>query len=96
MSSMDRLYQIVSRPIITEKGSGDTARRNSFHFRVPVDANKVEIRQAVERVFKVRVKKVNTLRSPTKVRRRGYIAGTTQAWKRAMVVLEEGQVIDVL
>ena len=49
---MDRLYQIVSRPIITEKGSGDTARRNSFHFRVPVDANKVEIRQAVERVLR--------------------------------------------
>lgn len=96
MTSMDRLYRLVSKPIITEKGSGDTASRNAFHFRVPVDANKVEIRQAVERVFKVKVKKVNTLRATVKARRRGYIAGTSQAWKRAMVVLEEGQIIDVL
>jgi len=96
VSGMDRLYQIVSKPIITEKGSGDTARRNAYHFRVPVDANKVEVRMAVERVFKVKVKKVNTLRATQKVRRKGWVAGTSQAWKRAMVVLEEGQAIDVL
>lgn len=96
MTSMDRLYRLVSKPIITEKGSGDTAGRNAFHFRVPLDANKVEIREAVERVFKVKVKKVNTLRSTVKKRRRGYLVGTTQAWKRAMVVLEEGNIIDVL
>jgi large subunit ribosomal protein L23 len=96
MTSMDRFYQLVARPIITEKGSTDSARRNAFHFKVPLDANKVEIRQAVEKVFQVKVKKVNTLRATTKVRRRGYVAGTTPAWKRAMVVLEEGQVIDVL
>ena len=96
MTSMDRLYRLVSKPIITEKGSSDTAGRNAFHFRVPVDANKVEIRQAVERVFKVKVKKVNTLRASTKVRRRGHVAGTSPAWKRAMVVLHEGQIIDVL
>jgi large subunit ribosomal protein L23 len=96
VSSMDRMYLLVSRPMITEKGSSDTANRNAFHFRVPLDANKVEIRQAIERVFKVKVKAVNTLRATTKVRRRGHIAGTTQAWKRAMVVLHEGQIIDVL
>lgn len=96
MSAIDRLYQLVSKPIITEKGSGDTANRNAYHFRVPVDANKVEIRQAVERVFKVKVKKVNTLRATVKARRRGYVAGTTQPWKRAMVVLDEGQIIDIL
>ncbi|MBK7878013.1 MAG: 50S ribosomal protein L23 [Planctomycetes bacterium] len=96
MSTMDRLYKLVSQPIITEKGSGDTAKRNAFHFRVPIDANKIEIRTAVEKVFNVKVKKVNTLRAATKVRRRGYSVGTTPAWKRAMVVLEEGNVIDVL
>ena len=94
--STSRHYQLVSKPIITEKGSGDSARRNAFHFRVPLDANKTEIRTAVESVFNVKVKKVNTLRAPTKRRRRGWIAGSTQAWKRAMVVLEEGQVIDIL
>jgi large subunit ribosomal protein L23 len=93
---MDRNYQIVGKPIVTEKGASDAANRNAYHFRVPLDANKVEIRQAVERVFKVRVKKVNTLHATVKVRRRGYVAGQTQAWKRAMVVLEEGQVIDIL
>lgn len=96
MTSMERLYKLVSLPIVTEKGANDAARRNAFQFRVPVDATKIEIRTAVERVFNVKVKKVNTLRAPQKVRRRGYSVGTTPAWKKAMVVLAEGQIIDVL
>jgi large subunit ribosomal protein L23 len=92
---MTRHYQLVSKPILTEKASGDAAR-NAYHFRVPLDANKSEIRAAVEKVFNVKVTKVNTLRAPTKRRRRGWVAGSTQAWKRAMVVLAEGQVIDIL
>jgi large subunit ribosomal protein L23 len=96
VTSLDRLYHIIKRPLITEKGTDDTAERNAYHFRVPVDANKIEIRQAVERIFKVKVKSVNTLRAPQKVRRRGYVAGTTPQWKKAMVKLKEGEQIELL
>lgn len=96
MTSLDRLYHIIEKPVITEKGTDDTAERNAYHFRVPVDANKIEIRQAIEKLFNVKVKSVNTLRVATKVRRRGYIAGTTPQWKKAMVKLKEGDTIELL
>jgi large subunit ribosomal protein L23 len=96
VTSLDRFYHIIQRPVITEKGTDDTGRRNAYHFRVPVDANKIEIRQAVEKLFNVKVKSVNTLRAATKVRRRGYIAGETPAWKKAMVKLKEGDTIELL
>jgi large subunit ribosomal protein L23 len=96
MTSITRSYEILKKPVITEKGSDDTASRNAYHFRVPVDANKVEIRQAVEQLFKVKVSKVNTLRVTPKARRRGWVSGFTQEWKKAMVVLQEGHAIDLI
>ncbi len=96
MTALDRYYHIIKKPIITEKASDDTGERNAYHFRVPVDANKVEIRLAVERLFDVRVEGVNTLRVKGKWRRRGYSFGKTPAWKKAMVTLAEGQTIEVL
>ncbi len=96
MTSIDRLYSIIREPLLTEKGTDDRARRNAYHFRVPAEANKVEIRQAVEKLFKVKVLRVNTLRVTQKVRRRGYVAGLTPAWKKAMVVLKEGDTIEVI
>jgi large subunit ribosomal protein L23 len=95
VTSLDRLYHVIQRPVITEKATTDTARRNAYHFRVPVDANKVEIRQAVERLFGVKVVGVNTLLINPKARRRGWRGGFTQLWKKAMVTLAEGQTIDV-
>jgi large subunit ribosomal protein L23 len=96
VTDLDRCYLIIKKPVITEKATDDTVKRNAYHFRVPVDANKVEIRQAVERLFDVKVSSVNTLVAPSKYRRRGYVAGATQPWKKAMVTLAEGQTIDVL
>jgi large subunit ribosomal protein L23 len=96
MTTLDRCYQIIQKPVITEKASDDTAERNAYHFRVPLDANKVEIRSAVERLFKVKVLKVNTQTKRSKTRRRGYTVGETQAYKRAMVTLREGDTIDIL
>ena len=96
MTTLDRLYRIIQAPVITEKGTDDTADRNAYHFRVPIDANKVEIRQAVEKLFKVKVLKVNTLRVDGKFRRRGYVAGRTPDWKKAMVTLREGDTIEIL
>ena len=96
MTTLDRQYRILQKPVITEKASDDTAKRNAYHFRVPLDANKVEIRRAVEKLFNVKVLGVNTATVRGKVRRRGYVAGTTQSWKRAMVTLAQGNTIDVL
>lgn len=96
MTSLDRFYQIIKKPVITEKATDDSGKRNAYHFRVPLNANKVEIRQAVESLFEVKVTSVNTLNVPTKSRRRGWRKGHTQAWKKAMVTLQEGQTIEVL
>lgn len=96
MTSIDRFYQIIQRPVVTEKGSDDTAARNAYHFRVPLDANKVEIRQAVEKLFDVHVTGVNTVHVRGKARRRGWVAGQRPDWKKAMVTLREGETIDFL
>ena len=96
MSNLDRFYRVIRKPVVTEKASDDTIKRNAYHFRVPKDANKVENRQAVETLFEVKVSSVNTLNVGGKSRRRGYVAGRTPDWKKAMVTLAEGQSIDVL
>ena len=96
MTSIDRMYRVIQKPHITEKASDGTAVRNAYTFRVPVDANKVEIRQAVEKLFSVQVMCVNTLTVRGKERRRGWNAGQKPDWKKAMVVVSEGQSIDVL
>ena len=96
MSTLDRCYQIIKKPVITEKATDDQLRRNAYHFRVPVDANKVEIRQAIERLFEVKVRSVNTQVHRGKFRRRGYTSGMTPTWKRAMVTLKEGDTIEIL
>ena len=95
MTSMDRMYRVIQKPVITEKAT-DQSRRNAFVFRVPLAVNKVEIRHAVEKLFDVKVISVNTLRVPSKYRRRGYVAGHTSQWKKAMVQLAEGNTIEVL
>ena len=96
MTDLDRCYQIIKKPVITEKATDDGGARNAYHFRVPVDANKVEIRHAVEKLFDVKVTGVNTLVVGGKWRRRGYTRGRTPRWKKAMVTLTEGQTIDIL
>jgi large subunit ribosomal protein L23 len=96
MTTLDRSYQIIRKPVITEKASDDTIKRNAYTFRVPRDANKVEIRTAVERLFDVKVATVNTLTVKGKWRRRGRSIGRTKDWKKAMVVLGDGQTIDIL
>jgi len=96
VSTLDRYYHIIQKPVITEKASDDTTRRNAYHFRVPRDANKVEIRQAIERLFKVKVKAVNTSITRGKMRRRGWTAGISPEWKRARVTLQTGNSIEFL
>lgn len=95
-AATDRQYQIIKQPHVTEKATTDTLDRNAYHFRVPRDANKVEIRHAIENLFEVKVESVNTIRVKGKSRRRGYVRGQKPDWKKAMVTLAEGNTIDVL
>jgi large subunit ribosomal protein L23 len=96
VTELDRYYQIIKKPVISEKATNDAAERNAYHFRVPIGANKIEIRRAVERLFEVKVVNVNTLRVKGKWRRRGYTSGQTQTWKKALVTLAEDNRIEVL
>lgn len=96
MNSLDRYYTIIKQPVLSEKATNDTGARNAYHFRVPRDANKVEIRRAIEALFNVKVVGVNTLTRRGKARRRGWTSGRAQDWKRAMVTLAEGATIEIL
>ncbi len=96
MTSLDRCYQLIRKPLITEKASDQSASRNAYAFRVPLEANKVEIRHAVERLFNVNVLSVNTLHVKGKWKIRGRTMGRTRDWKKALVVLKEGQTIEIL
>ena len=97
MTSIDRLYRVIKRPVITEKATTDTAMRNAYHFCVPPDANKIEIRQAIESIFDVRVTNVNTLNrnGKRKRNRRTGTFGKRADTKRAIVTLAEGDRIEI-
>jgi large subunit ribosomal protein L23 len=88
------VYDIVAAPLITEKGTLVNAEGNQVVFRVRRDANKDEIRHAVETLFKVKVEKIRTLNVLGKIRRVGRNAGRRPNWKKAYVTLAAGQRID--
>ncbi len=78
---------IIVRPIITEKSYANQAQ-GKYTFEVAVSATKVDIKKAVEELFNVRVKKVNTLRYDGKSKRVGVHQGKTKAWKKAIVTID--------
>ena len=86
-------YQIIQRPIITEKGLDVKEKARTLCFQVHRDASKVEIRQAVQTIFKVRVVSVHTANVPGKLRRRGRYMGYKSDWKKAYVRLRSGEKI---
>ena len=80
-------YDIIKRPVITEQSMADVADKK-YVFEVAIDANKTEIKAAVEEIFGVKVEKVNTVRMQGKVKRTGaYPAGRRAAYKKAVVTL---------
>jgi large subunit ribosomal protein L23 len=92
--SMEKAYDIVRSPVITEKATMGS-EHNQVTFRVPLDATKGEIKAAVEQVFNVKVKAVNTLRQLGKSKRFKGVLGKRTDVKKAIVSLAEGQSIDV-
>ncbi len=86
--------EVIIRPVITEH-SYDLMENNTYTFEVAKDSNKVEIAQAIEAIFNVKVVKVNTLNVKPKPKRVRYQAGKTRTWKKAMVTLKEGDTIEI-
>jgi len=91
---MKDIYQVIKRPLITEKATILKERENKVAFVVDQGANKAEIKEAVERLLKVKVLKVNIATMKGKVRRVGRNAGRRPDWKKAVVTLRPGDRIE--
>jgi large subunit ribosomal protein L23 len=88
-------FDVIRRPLITEKANLDKERRNAYHFEVPVAVDSQEIRQAVEKVFGVTVMSVRTQIVRGKFKRLGRQVGKRPNWKKAIVTLKAGDKIDI-
>ena len=91
---MTKYYEIIKAPIITEQSMSLIENDNKYTFEVSKSANKVEIKKAIETIFKVKVLSVNTINVLPKDKKVGKYAGKTSAYKKAIVKLEAGQKID--
>jgi large subunit ribosomal protein L23 len=85
------LHEVIRRPIVTEKGVGKKETERTLCFEVAADANKVQVKAAVEKMFKVKVEEVRTMNLEGKMRRRGKFSGYRPDWKKAYVKLKTGQ-----
>lgn len=88
-------YDILLRPVVGDKASIQREENGKYHFVVVKDANKIEIKRAVEQAFKVKVTKVNTTNVNGKKRVVRFKMGFTASWKKAIVTLAEGQRINI-
>ena len=88
---MKSVYDVVTSPLITEKGVAQKEEARTMCFEVAPAATKTEIRQAVEKLFQVKVEEVRTATTAGKLRRRGKFAGYRSDWKKAYVKLKQGE-----
>jgi large subunit ribosomal protein L23 len=91
---MEDDYKVIRRPLITEKSTIQKELNNQLAFEVDRRANKIEIKKAVERIFKVQVEEVRTMNYQGKRKRLGRTMGRRRHWKKAIVTLKPGQKID--
>ena len=89
-----KIYDVIKKPLITEKTTAEKDARNVVAFVVDRDANKIEIKESVEKLFKVEVTAVKTVNVAGKVKRVGKNIGKRSNWKKAYVTLKEGSNID--
>ena len=92
---MKDLSRVIVRPLITERGTDMREKYNQYFFEVAVDANKLEIRQAVEHFFGVKVTQVRTMNYRGKIKRMGRYQGKRADWKKAIVTLAKDDTIDL-
>ena len=92
---MKNPHDIIVRALVTEKGTRQREAGNRFFFQVHPDANKLEIKHAIEKVFNVHVELVRTQNVLGKVKRMGRYEGSRSSWKKAIVTLRQGDSIDL-
>ncbi|MDQ3387951.1 MAG: 50S ribosomal protein L23 [Gemmatimonadota bacterium] len=92
---MRNIHEIIIRPLLTEKSTEQLDQKNAYTFVVGVDANKIEIADAIQRQFDVTVKSVRTMRYAGKERRVGRFVGRRASWKKAVVTLKAGDTIEI-
>ena len=90
-----KYLEIIKAPVITEKSSTLAQNEGKYVFKVDPKANKTEIKEAIEKIFKVKVESISTINANTKKRRVGRYTGLTNRYKKAIVKLAEGQTIDL-
>jgi len=88
-------FNILRRPVVTEKSYTATGSANQYTFRVATTATKQQIKQAVEAIFEVEVDRVQVINLPGKAKRRGMHAGRRPGYRKAVVRLAEGQTLEV-
>jgi large subunit ribosomal protein L23 len=91
---MMNYYEVIKRPLVTEKTTLQKEVDNQITFEVDRRANRVEIRKAVEKIFDVHVSEVRTMQVKGKVKQRGRIVGKRKDWKKAIVKLMPGERIE--
>jgi large subunit ribosomal protein L23 len=85
------IHEVLKRPVVTEKGITKKEQERTLCFEVAAAANKIQVKQAVEKLFNVKVEEVRTANFEGKIRRRGRFAGYKSDWKKAYVKLQPGQ-----
>lgn len=90
----EKLSKVLIEPIITEAATA-AMENNKYVFKIAADADKFQIRKAVEKIYKVTVEKVNTIKIPKKARTRGRVTGWKSAYRKALVTLKKGDKIDI-
>ncbi|HBO39297.1 MAG TPA: 50S ribosomal protein L23 [Pasteurellaceae bacterium] len=94
MIQQERLLSVLKAPHVSEKATNNAEKANAIVFKVALDANKVEIANAIEQLFEVKVDSVRTVVVKGKTKRRGSKMGSRSDWKKAYVTLQEGQSLD--
>ena len=92
---MHNIHDVIVRPLVTEKSHDQLDRLGAYTFVVAKEANKIEIAQAVEKQFNVKVSDVRTMRYAGKAKRMGKHAGRKASWKKAVVTLAQGDSIEL-
>ena len=93
---MKYIYDVLLGPMLTEKGTLLKEKENKILFKVAKEANKIEIKKAVEETFKVKVDNVATINCRGKIKRMGRYEGKRPDWKKAIITLKEGEKLDVV
>lgn len=93
---MNNLYTIIKKPLFTEKGSALKESENKLLVEVGRDSNKLEIKKAIEEIFKVKVEKVATIKTHGKWKRHGKSIGKRSDRKKALITLKKGEKLDFI